>query len=160
MEIGTLNKFCGYEGFMENPFQIGEWQIATDGYVLVAEYSGMHPQLKQLEYGNNRDMILKWLEVEIPDKKYSTDHLMGFLGQGGFAADPVIFSGHRVDRNKLREAFTLAENEYSFCPQVVMGGARLHFRFGKIIALVMGMREPSPDDPRYEPKLIQEKVSQ
>lgn len=168
MTLEQLEKFCSdprdrAPEFTRKPFLVEGWRIATDGFTLVAENGFSSIKLPELEPCANRDYILKLLAVESPLIRYSIDHLKGFLGDNETVLqEPILFNGHRVDKTKLRKVFTLCDEAYSFAVSFNDHGNEkvhtLHFRFGKIIAIVMGMREPSPDDPRYEPKLIQEKV--
>jgi len=70
---------------------------------------------------------------------------------------PMKFNGYRVDRPKLWKIMSIADESYRFTVIEVEYGARFTFQWGKVIAVLMGLRNPSTDDPRYEPKLIQPK---
>jgi|SRR6185369_3980486 len=168
MTVLQLRKFCAPRGFhptaqwLEEPFRIDNWQIATNGHVLIAAYGKRHlTQLATLEKCANRDMITEWLELQIPEQKYSTEDLKAFLDSNAYQeppellSSPMVFNGYRIDGNYVRKVFALTNEPYRFSIVDLSGGGRIHFRFNKVIALVMGMREISELDPRYEPKPLQ-----
>lgn len=170
MTLAQLRTFCSPKGFwgdkwhwQEEPFVIDNWQVATNGHVLIAVYvSRPLKQLATLEKCANRDMIAEWLSMQIPEQKYSTEDLKIFLGGDikNHPELPMVFSGCRVDSNYMRKVFTLADEPYRYSIVDLQGGGRLHFRFNKVIAMIMGMREINESDPRYEPKSLQVNQSQ
>ncbi len=157
MTLDQLEKFSGkdYDGkltFIRKPFAIDKWRVATDGYTLVAENGFSQIKLPELEASNNRDYVLRKLEVKIPQTLYSSDHLKGYLGdEDSEFSEPMMFNGHRIDKAKLlRKVFALCDEPYRF----TVNEGTFHFAFGKTIVLIMGMIQPQSNDPRYEPKLI------
>src|SRR6267154_418293 len=170
ISLEQLSKFCAPKGFhptaswQEEPFQIESWQIATNGRVLVAVYAPQASvKLATLEKCSNRDLILEWLSVEIPEQNYSTEHLKEFLvhktvSETEYGSDPMVFNGCRIDGNYLRNVFALINEPYRFSIGRFSSGGMFHFRFSKIIAIIMGMIQISDLDTRYEPKAIAEAV--
>jgi len=165
MTLEQLQKFCksketlpSASSWQEGPFSIDKWQVATDGYILIAAM-GHHrlTQLPELEKGGNREKILEWISFPIPTEKYSLEHLQGFLGDkpSTECAHPMIFSGHRIDRAKLYIVASMATLPYSFSIRKERYHHCFHFQFGSVIAMIMGMIEHSESDPRYEPKPLQ-----
>jgi len=152
MTLEQLTKFCnGHQGITKEPFGIDKWRVATDGVVLIAE-NGLSPiKLPELEACNNRDYILKMLSVEIPDQLYSFEHLNGFLsGEETELVHPVFFNGHAIDKSRLRKVFSVCIERYRFAVSNQGCYHCFHFSFGKVTALVMGMRD-IVSAIRYEP---------
>jgi len=165
MTLEQLQKFCApvssrpQFAWMSKPFAIDGWRVATDGYILVAENGVSAIKLPQLEASLNKDYILKMLAEEIPQTKYSNEHLLGYLSdQGNFDSEeltgmpeePILFGSCGIDKNKLKKVFVLCGEPYSYTLGYPSGNG-FHFKFGKTIAVIMGMLNVSPAHPRYEP---------
>lgn len=160
MTLEQLEKFCGNDvDFQRKPFAVGKWRVATNGYILIAENGISQIKLPELESGRNKEKILQLLAVNAPLEKYSTDHCLGFLGDMEEITYeiPMQFHGHRIDRTKLWKIMSIAGDSYRF---TITEGPCFTFQFGKVTAVLMGLRSPHALDPQYEPKLIQAKVSQ
>jgi hypothetical protein len=150
--------YSGTLSFLEKPFRVGDKTIASNGYMLLAlSDSDNSLQIPKLNDATNYWRIMEWINFPVPETKYSCDHLKGFLGEGveGYASEPMMFAGERVDRRYIRKVFLEVDEPYRYC--IASGkdfGVRFHFVFEKFTALIMGMREPNADDPRYTPKVI------
>lgn len=167
MRIDQLEKFCAPAGFhptaswQEKPFAIDNWRVATDGYILIADGEFNQAKLPQLEESSNKEMIREWLNFPIGGLQYSTEHLSGFCEakfpkiSTEYFKEPAMFFGYRVDVQKIRKVLTIAPSSYQYS---VRKDSQLnhcfHFRFGRIVALIMGLRNADSSDAFYEPKEI------
>lgn len=157
MTLEQLEKFCGtdeyHSDFVKKPFSVNKWRVATDGHILIAENGASSIKLPQLELGSNKDTILKLLSVQVPETKYSRDHCLAFLGNMEEIdyEIPMQFNGNRVDKPKLWKIMSVASESYRF---TITEGPCFTFQFGKVTAVLMGLRNADSLDPKYEPKLV------
>jgi hypothetical protein len=165
MTIKEMKRFCAHHGqheFLNEPFRLAGQKnnlvIASDGSSLLAVEVANNaiPLTLSVVNGSNAEKITKWLSVEIPDTKYSTEDLDNFLKPNSEReeADPISFGGYRIDRVKLRSVFTLADEPYRYMITDDGHGHRFCFKFSRYTALIMGMRDARDSDPKYTPKVI------
>jgi len=165
--LEQLEKFCAPKNFridlLKKPFFVDHWRVASDGYVLVADSGPSAIKLPHMEECADKENIRRMLAFPIGELRYSTEHLLGFLGDdkphspdasNALREEAAIINGYRVNMVILRKVFALAGMDYQLAFRKTESGHCFHFKLGKVLALVMGLKSSCVTDLTYKPKEI------